>query len=134
MTPLKNQRHEAFARHLAEGASQTEAYVKAGYKDTRAAGANAARLIKNDSVRERVQTLKSEAADQAIVTVSDVLRGLRREAENAETASARVSAWAHLGKHLDMFTDRQEVTIKRDPREMTTDELEEYLRVRGLLD
>ena len=43
------------------------------------------------------------------VTQDEVIRGLKKEAtldgENS-SHSARVSAWAHLGKHLGMFTDR----------------------------
>ena len=137
MKPLKNARHESFAQHLARGVSQAEAYVQGGYKDTPSARANAVRLIAKESVSARVEYLKDKAAEQAIVTTADVLRGLRDEAElygDGASHSARVSAWAHLGKHLSMFTDKQELTIKRDPREMSTDELEEYLRVRGLLE
>ncbi len=51
----------------------------------------------------------------------DVVRGLLKEAEymdEGSTHSARVSAWAHLGKHLGMFTDNLnlggEVTVTHE--------------------
>lgn len=50
MKPLKNQRHEAFARALAEGEATDDAYVIAGYALNRG---NAARLKANESVAKR---------------------------------------------------------------------------------
>ncbi len=43
------------------------------------------------------------------LTQDEVISGLKREAAldgKDSSHSARVSAWAHLGKHLGMFTDR----------------------------
>ena len=135
MKPLKNARHERFAQHLARGSSQAEAYVQGGYKDTPSARANAVRLIAKESVSARVEYLQDKAAEQAIVTTADVLRGLRDEAElygDGASHSARVSAWAHLGKHLSLFTEKTEVTIRKDPSAMSDEELEQALRHAGL--
>ena len=135
---LRNTRHERFAQGVTQGKPGSKAYADAGYKARgNSAEVNAARLLRNAKVAARITDLKTQAAERAIVTTEDVLRGLRDEAElygDGASHSARVTAWAHLGKHLSMFTDKQELTIKRDPREMSTDELEEYLRVRGLLE
>ena len=59
----------------------------------------------------RIDELVAAAANVAIVDTSMVLRGLLSEAKNIDEGashSARVAAWAHLGKHLGMFTDKLE--------------------------
>jgi hypothetical protein len=42
--PLKNARHERFAQELAKGASQAEAYARAGYKPSEQIRARCATL------------------------------------------------------------------------------------------
>lgn len=63
MPQLSNTRHETFARAVAEGKSRTQDYIYAGYSES-GAGANAARLIANDSIRQRIlgitETIKIE--------------------------------------------------------------------------
>jgi hypothetical protein len=119
------------------GITATEAARKAGYSPTYA-DREAAKLVGKPQVAAKIKELRQKAEEAAVaeyaVSRSDVRRGLHGEAQNAETPAARVRAWELLGKDLGMFTDRQEVTLKRDPREMSKAELEEYLRARGLLD
>lgn len=130
---LQNTRHERFTQALAQGMPASRAYIEAGYLARgNSAEVNAARLLRNAQVAQRLDELKQEAADRAIVTTEDVLRGLRKEAEGAESDTARVAAWAHLGKHLGIFTEKSEVTIRKDPSAMTDDELEQALRHAGL--
>ena len=50
MPPLRNARHEAFARALFEGETADEAYVKAGYSENRG---NASRLKAKESILNR---------------------------------------------------------------------------------
>ena len=59
MPQLSNIRHETFARFVAEGNSQTKSYIYAGYSEN-GARANAARLIANDSIRQRILELSNE--------------------------------------------------------------------------
>jgi phage terminase small subunit len=61
--PLKNARHERFAQELAKGASQAEAYARAGYKPSEQ---HASRLARNGKVRERLAQLQSAMAEKAI--------------------------------------------------------------------
>ncbi len=56
--PLKNARHERFARELAGGATPAEAWERAGYARSGDAGARAARLAGEDGVRRRVEALR----------------------------------------------------------------------------
>ena len=51
---------EAFARAIAYGLNQTEAYVEAGYSE-KTATQGAARLIKEPDVIERIRELTNEA-------------------------------------------------------------------------
>ena len=62
-TPL-NARQEAFARNIAEGRRQREAYRSAGYAPTsdNATDANASRLLRLDKVQSRVRELQAAQA------------------------------------------------------------------------
>jgi phage terminase small subunit len=128
----------AFCRHMLDpGVTATEAARRAGYS-TSYATREAAKLVGKPQVAAKIAELRGQAERAAVaeyaVDKSAVRRGLHHEAQNAETPAARVRAWELLGKDIGMFTDRQEITLKRDPREMSKAELEEYLRGRGLLD
>lgn len=73
---LSNNRHEAFAQHLATGMSATEAYEKAGYTPSQP---NSARLTSNDMVQSRVAELQNRGAERVVVT----LESLTKELEDA---------------------------------------------------
>lgn len=109
------EKEELFAQDVASGATQSAAYRN--HYDTSNMQANtihneASRLRHKSEVSHRIDELKAKAADVAIVDAAMVLRGLLNEAEDMTEGSshgARVSAWAHLGKHLGMFVDKSEV-------------------------
>ncbi len=109
MGPLRNQRHEAFARGLFEGLSSDEAFVKAGY--SRNSG-NASRLKGNESVLARLSELQAEAATNSRVTVESICKEL--DAANAVAkergqAAAMVSASALRAKLAGLMVERVEV-------------------------
>ncbi|WP_428031820.1 terminase small subunit [Ancylobacter sp.] len=81
MPALKNARHEAFARALVEGKSASEAYVEAGYSESRSA---ASRLSTNVNVTSRVAELMAAAAERTMTTVEDITARLYRIADAAE--------------------------------------------------
>lgn len=64
---LKNQRHELFAQHWAEGKTELEAHTLAGYKPD---AANANRLTKNDKIIARVEEIQDERRKASNVTVA----------------------------------------------------------------
>ena len=66
------------------------------------------RLLGNVSVASAIQAAQIEVSKRTEVTVDDVVAGLLAEAEGREdsTAGSRVAAWAHLGKHLQLFDDK----------------------------
>lgn len=75
MPALGNVKHEAFAQGLARGLSASEAYVAAGYKESRSA---ASRLSTNVNVEARVAELVNKGAEKAEATVERVLKELSR--------------------------------------------------------
>jgi phage terminase small subunit len=108
MAPLSNARHEAFAQHLAKGLSASEAYIAAGYAESRSA---ASRLSTNVNVRSRLSELQSKAAARTIVTVGDIARQLdedRAFAVSTGSASAAVSATLGKAKVLGLIVDKAE--------------------------
>jgi hypothetical protein len=127
--PLKNARHERFARWLAEGKSQSEAYKSAGYSaEGNSAEVNAARLLRNAQVAERVEELKQKAAERTIVTVEGLTQRLLNIAKKGEDASdapllsvARASIM-DAAKLNGLIIDRSKVGL--DLSTATAEELE----------
>jgi phage terminase small subunit len=99
----------AFVREYLIDLNATQAAERAGYSP-KTAYSQGHRLLKDAEIQRAIATAQAELAEHALVTAQDVVKGLRREAEGADSASARVAAWAHLGKHLGMFTDKVENT------------------------
>jgi phage terminase small subunit len=129
-------RQAAFCRYYAvDHKTATEAAKLAGYSP-HYANSQAAQLLRKSKISDEVARLKERAEQAALeeyaVTRSDVRRGLHHEAQNAETPAARVRAWELLGKDIGMFTDKHEVTLRKDPGAMTDEELEQALQHAGL--
>lgn len=107
MSVLDNQRHELFAQNVAKGMNQTEAYIEAGYSEEGANG-NAARLMANDAVKERVRELQASAAQKTETSVErlllagwEILDSARR-ANNFNAASATLERLAKIsGNWID---------------------------------
>ena len=92
----------------------TQAAIRAGYSE-KTAQEQSSRLLSNVMVQEVVQKAKNKLSERTELTVDMVVNGLLKEAQDyaeGSTQSARVSAWAHLGKHLGMFKDKIEHTGK----------------------
>jgi Terminase small subunit len=76
-TPL-NARQAAFARNIAEGRRQREAYRSAGYAPTsdNATDGNASRLLRHDKVQSRVRELQAAQARTSQITAERLLAEL----------------------------------------------------------
>lgn len=81
MPSLANTRHERFAQELAKGKSQAEAYVNAGYRQSRSA---AARLAADVNICERVSEIAERVQMRTEVTAADITRRLLAIAAKAE--------------------------------------------------
>ena len=109
LSPLRNQRHERFCVHLAQGLSIAESYAAAGYsKNT----GNASRLNANESIQARVRELQAETAANAKITIESICAELAEATEVAKSkgqAQAMVSASALRAKLAGLMVERVEV-------------------------
>ena len=90
----------------------TQAYIRAGFSE-KLANTNAAKLLQNTTIAKAIEDARKEVSEKALITTEMVVKGLLKEAQdNSEgsTQSARVSAWAHLGRHLGLFVDKVQHT------------------------
>ena len=92
----------------------TQAAIRAGYSEKTAKEIGSENLTK-PNIAKAITEAQEKLSNKAQVTVEMVVQGLLSEAKDlseGSTQSARVSAWAHLGKHLGMFKDKIEHTGK----------------------
>ena len=108
MTP----KQAAFVSEYMIDHNATQAAIRAGYSsDT--AKQQGSRLLSNVDVRAAIDDAIRERERRALVSQDAVLLGLLEEARHTgdgSSHSARVAAWAHIGKHLGMFVDRVHAT------------------------
>ena len=112
MPVLTNARYERFAQELAKGRTADEAYVRAGFSKNRG---NASRLKSNESVAARIAEIQGKAAEQAIVTVNDIVAQLDEDrlfARELEAPAAAISATMGKAKVLGHLSDKIEHTGK----------------------
>ncbi len=100
-----------FVREYLVDLNATQAAIRSGYSPKTAAS-QAHDLLKTPEISEAVSVGQERVLERAVVTAEEVLSGLKKEAESAESDSARVAAWGLLGKHLALFVDRTELTGK----------------------
>jgi phage terminase small subunit len=82
--PLRKPKHEAFARHLAEGKSKREAAILAGYAEKHASSFGNY-LSKNLQISQRVAFLQGQVADNAVQLVcKDLELTVRSKAKRVE--------------------------------------------------
>ena len=65
-------------------------------------------LLQKTTVQQAIQNAQQARSKRTGITQDEVIEGLRKEATRegeGSSPSARVAAWAHLGKYLSIFTD-----------------------------
>ncbi len=85
----------------------TQAAIRAGYS-ARNADKIGPELLGKTRVAEAVKAAQQARTERTEITQDEVIQGLKKEATlegDDSSHSARVAAWAHLGKHLGIFTD-----------------------------
>jgi phage terminase small subunit len=81
MMRLENERHESFARHIAEGHFASRAYKLAGYRARgNSAESCASRLLRKSQIRARIAELRDEAETRAGLRLERTMRGLAQAA------------------------------------------------------
>jgi len=106
MTPKQTR----FVQEYLIDLNATQAAIRAGYS-AKNADVDGPRLLGNAGVKAAIETAQAAYAKNVGITVEYVLGRLKVESERMDDGashSARVSALAHLGKHLGMFVDRVE--------------------------
>lgn len=127
MSILSNSRHERFAQELAKGKTADEAYVLAGFKESRG---NAARLKANDSIVGRLSELQERAADQTEVTVASLIREaeeVRQLAVENGQYSAAIAAIREKGILSGKRIERSEHGEPGEFDRMSDEELADYI-------
>lgn len=113
-------KQEAYKNNRIKGMGVSESY-RAAYACTimsvKSVSAAAGKLEKDDRIAREIVSAKKEAADRAIVTTEDVVRGLLIEAQcNGEgsSQSARVSAWGKLTDYTGGFDKNRQKIDQRN--------------------
>ncbi|MGQ3299653.1 hypothetical protein [Reyranella sp.] len=91
MPALKNARHEAFAQALAAGKPASEAYVSAGYRDSRSC---ASRLSTKANIGQRVAEIVARVSEKAEWDAAARLKMLAEIAQKTANDDPRVAVSA----------------------------------------
>ncbi len=96
--PIKQ---KAWVTHYVKTYNATRASLLIGvpHRSSRTFGCN---MMKKATVLEMIQEFEDALEEDAIVTRSEVLHGLKLEAYQAFDSSDRIAAWGKLGKFLGM--------------------------------
>lgn len=135
MAELQNAKHEAYARAIAAGSKQKEAYMQVfpraeGWKDQTIYN-RASELSQRPEVIQRVQELQQSAASAAIMTITQRKEWLSDLIQNAEEATPnRLKALDTLNKMDGAYIEQINVngSINNPFSGLTTEELRELVR------
>ena len=133
-------KQEMFARRLAQGETQSEAYrfaYSAGSMSDATIWSEASRLAQHPQVSARVAELKAQGEGVRRMLMLDreenILARLEHEAFTAKTDSARIRALELLGRHAGMFAERVEVAqVERTAAQIEADVKARLIRL-GLM-
>lgn len=108
----------------------TQSAIRAGYSEKTAYSVGHENL-KKPEIQKAIEEAKKQISKRTELTVDMVVNGLLKEAQDyaeGSTQSARVSAWAHLGKHLGMFKDKIEHSGKIEISDISDDALDKRIQ------
>jgi phage terminase small subunit len=124
MPALDNPKHERFAQGLAKGKSASQAYVDAGYKESRPA---ASRLSTNVNVVARVAELQDIGSLRAEVTIASLIQeaaDIQEAAKADKQYSAATAALTAKAKLAGLWVDKNENTNRNvDPAQVSDADL-----------
>ena len=137
--PLRNPRHEAFARHYVRLGVARRAYVEAGYQsrmpveltECGPVDACASRLLKHAKVESRIERLRQAMAKRSDVTeesLLDELEEARIVSRDNGQGAAMTSASVAKAKLVGLMVDRKEIGDAGEFQRMTEQELREYIK------
>ena len=100
-------KQQLFVEEYLVDLNATQAAIRAGYSK-KTANEQGSQLLAKRSIGEAVAEAQATRSERTGITQDEVIQGLKKEAAldgEGSSHSARVAAWAHLGKHLGIFTD-----------------------------
>jgi phage terminase small subunit len=107
-----NDRQARFVNEYLIDLNATQAAIRSGYSEKTAYSIGSENLRKPE-IQKAIAAAQADLKARTLVTQEDVIKGFLSEAKEfgeGASHSARVSAWAHLGKHLNMFVDKVDHT------------------------
>lgn len=129
MPALQNPKHERFAQELAKGKPACEAYVIAGYKESRPA---ASRLSTNVNIVARVAEIVDRGAIRTEITLASLMQEageIQAAAMEAKQLSAATAALTIKAKLAGLWIDKAENTNRNvDPARVSDAELAEVVQ------
>lgn len=104
-------KQKMFCQEYLVDLNATKACIRAGYSQ-RTADVQGPRLLGNVRVKHEIDALKAKREEKVGLTAEKVLKDIERVrdiAENDKQYNVALKASELQGKHLAMFTDKQEV-------------------------
>ena len=129
-------KQERFAQEYLVDLNGKQAAIRAGYSP-RSAEVTASRLLRHDKVGASLRRLQAQTQERLEITRDTVLEGLYREAtDEGSNGTARVQAWAHIGKILGVYVEKTEHGgairhLHSAVADLTTEELRELIAQGG---
>lgn len=102
---LTDKQRRFVEEYCSNGFNATQAALKAGYKPDNARKTASENLSKPD-IQDYIEEFMSKAADKALVTTADVVKGLMKEATmegEGSTQNGRIAAWKILTDFVGGF-------------------------------
>lgn len=127
-------KQKAFVREYIIDKNASAAARRAGYSP-KTAGYIGHENLKKPEIAAEIEAALATEAEKASLSVQEVIDGLRREAHGQgpdTSASARIAALKALGDYLDVWSSQKhEITLKKNPRDMSDEELMQALHALG---
>ncbi|MBC8525902.1 MAG: terminase small subunit [Candidatus Cloacimonetes bacterium] len=106
-------KQKRFCKEYAIDFNATQSAIRAGYSK-KTAYSQGQRLLKKVEIKNSIRELENKHTEEVEITVEDILRELKKIAFDLQSEEVRyrdkLKALELLGKHLSMWTDRQEIT------------------------
>ena len=119
-----NGRQRAFCREYMKDFNCSQAAVRAGYTDK----TGNCRILKNPLIAAELSRRMKKMDKISIMTATQVLEGLTREAKNMENSPKdRIQALGLMAKHHGLLIDRHEVGKPGDFAALTDTQVDEQI-------
>jgi len=113
-----SEKQKAFCREYLKDYNATQAYIRAGYTNSKHSHIYAYKLLQSIYIQQKLQELTAKQAEKAEITVEWIIKELKQMYERCQTTLSAPGAIAGatkqlelLGKHIGMWIDRSELTI-----------------------